>query len=56
MAFGFGRRICPGRFLADASIFMSMAMLLAAFDIKKARDDDGTEVAPSLSFVPGSVR
>jgi len=33
--FGFGRRICPGRMLADASLFISCAMSLAVFDISK---------------------
>ncbi|THV00168.1 cytochrome P450 [Dendrothele bispora CBS 962.96] len=31
--FGFGRRICPGRLLADASIYIAIAMILFAFDI-----------------------
>ncbi|GAV99374.1 cytochrome p450 [Lentinula edodes] len=33
MVFGFGRRICPGRLLGDASVFITLAMSLAAFDI-----------------------
>ncbi|KAG2031107.1 cytochrome P450 [Suillus americanus] len=33
--FGFGRRICPGLHLADASIWISTAMSLAVFDISK---------------------
>lgn len=32
--YGFGRRICPGRLLADASVFVTVAMSLAAFDIR----------------------
>ncbi|OCH91968.1 cytochrome P450 [Obba rivulosa] len=32
-AFGFGRRICPGRFLAENSLFIFIATLLSAFDI-----------------------
>ncbi|EMD36008.1 hypothetical protein CERSUDRAFT_96232 [Gelatoporia subvermispora B] len=32
-AFGFSRRICPGRFLAENSIFIIIATLLATFDI-----------------------
>ncbi|KAJ7460740.1 cytochrome P450 [Mycena latifolia] len=35
LAFGFGRRICPGRVLADASVFISCAMALAVFNISK---------------------
>ncbi|KAJ7744056.1 cytochrome P450 [Mycena maculata] len=33
--FGFGRRVCPGRELAEASVFMCVAMTLAVFDIGK---------------------
>ncbi|OCH86922.1 cytochrome P450 [Obba rivulosa] len=32
-AFGFGRRICPGRDLAGNSLFIIMATILAVFDI-----------------------
>ncbi|KAF8974327.1 cytochrome P450 [Flammula alnicola] len=35
VCFGFGRRICPGHHLADASVFISCAMSLAVFDILK---------------------
>ncbi|KAE9398917.1 cytochrome P450 [Gymnopus androsaceus JB14] len=33
MVFGFGRRLCPGRLLGDASVFIALAMSLAAFKI-----------------------
>ena len=32
--FGFGRRICPGRHIADNSVFLAIARLLWAFDIQ----------------------
>lgn len=32
--FGFGRRSCPGRELADASLFMFVTMSVAALDIR----------------------
>ncbi|EMD35960.1 hypothetical protein CERSUDRAFT_115908 [Gelatoporia subvermispora B] len=37
-AFGFGRRICPGRFLAENSIFIFAATILAAFNISPPAD------------------
>ncbi|KAJ7059778.1 cytochrome P450 [Mycena amicta] len=33
--FGFGRRICPGRELAEISLFTSVATILATFDIER---------------------
>ena len=33
LIFGFGRRICPGRILADASMFITEAMTLWSFDV-----------------------
>ncbi|KAF7354308.1 Cytochrome P450 [Mycena venus] len=34
--FGFGRRVCPGRYMATEFIWITVASMLAAFDIKKA--------------------
>ncbi|KAF9259577.1 cytochrome P450 [Marasmius fiardii PR-910] len=45
---GYGRRICPGRFLADVSLWLSMATILATLDLSKAKDKDGKEI----DFVP----
>ena len=42
-AFGFGKRICPGRHLADATIFIAVASLLSVFNIKKG---NGTGEGP----------
>ena len=49
-AFGFGRRMCPGRHLAYESLWLSMASVLAVFDISKAVDDFGKPVTPSGEF------
>jgi len=54
VCFGFGRRICPGLHLADASIWISTAMSLAVFDISKVVED-GVEIIPQVDTIPGSV-
>jgi hypothetical protein len=41
-AFGFGKRICPGRHLADGTIFIVIASLLSVFNIKKGNNTNGT--------------
>nr|VWO96616.1 N/A [Ganoderma boninense] len=33
VAFGFGRRICPGRFFADESVWLTIALMLHTFNI-----------------------
>nr|BED43016.1 cytochrome P450 monooxygenase [Trametes versicolor] len=42
--FGFGRRVCPGRHLADASLFLTCASTLHAFSISPPLDDNGKPV------------
>ncbi|KAF9026329.1 cytochrome P450 [Hymenopellis radicata] len=52
--FGFGRRVCVGRALTEASVFLSIAMTLAVFNVSKAtcsKDD----VAVSVEQLPGMV-
>ncbi|KAF9024764.1 cytochrome P450 [Hymenopellis radicata] len=44
--FGFGRRICPGRYLAMNSVFIAVASILWAFNIERACDADGEEIIP----------
>lgn len=53
--FGFGRRICPGRVLADASLFLTVAQSLAVFNINKKIDKQGRVVEPVHEFVGGIV-
>ncbi|KDQ58240.1 hypothetical protein JAAARDRAFT_155938 [Jaapia argillacea MUCL 33604] len=43
-AFGFNRRICPGRHLAFNSIWIIVASILSAFNLEKAKDEEGREI------------
>ncbi|KAJ3545484.1 hypothetical protein NM688_g5618 [Phlebia brevispora] len=45
IVFGFGRRSCPGHYVADAMIFIIAANVLAAFDIS-APVENGVPVLP----------
>lgn len=49
--FGFGRRICPGRYFAEAEVWLMMATLLHCFDIFPAQDADGHDVYPAEDVV-----
>jgi cytochrome P450 len=42
--FGFGRRICVGKHSANDTLFISMATLLWATRLERARDENGKEV------------
>jgi cytochrome P450 len=55
LVFGFGRRICPGRVLADATVYLTIAKTLAAFEIRKAVDVDGNEIEPVVEFEGGLI-
>ena len=49
-------RICPGRFLADSTIFLAIAGIIATFDILPAKTQGGEDVLPEPSFASGVVR
>lgn len=55
LVFGFGRRICPGRLLADTALFLNIAQSLAVFKISKPLNADGIEVSPEIRWEPGVV-
>ncbi|KZT69365.1 cytochrome P450 [Daedalea quercina L-15889] len=55
LVFGFGRRICPGRHLADQILWLAIVTILSVFDICKARDMVGNEITPKAAFASGVI-
>ncbi|CAK5271974.1 unnamed protein product [Mycena citricolor] len=55
ITFGFGRRICPGRHLAVDTLWITIASILATFDIEKILDESGDPVEPSYAYHWGIV-
>ena len=53
--FGYGRRVCPGRYVADNALFLTIAQSLAVFKIEKPVDANGKVIEPELKFEPGVV-
>ncbi|TFK48739.1 cytochrome P450 [Heliocybe sulcata] len=53
--FGFGRRICPGRNVAEASVWLSCAASLAVFNISKPVDGSGRLIEPTLDFSSATI-
>ncbi|KZT03181.1 cytochrome P450 [Laetiporus sulphureus 93-53] len=56
IVFGFGRRICPGRLLADSNAWLVAANLVATMDIRREYDSSGQEIIPVPVFTSGTVR
>ncbi|OCH85716.1 CyP450 monooxygenase [Obba rivulosa] len=54
-AFGFGRRICPGRHFSDATLFINIASILHVFDINPPVDEHGKPVYPEVKITSGLV-
>ncbi|KAH7919454.1 cytochrome P450 [Leucogyrophana mollusca] len=54
-SFGFGRRVCPGKFLAEESIWIAVVTMLATLRFAKALDADGREVEVTPEFTTGNV-
>ena len=55
-AFGYGRRICPGRHFALDSLWILIAYVLATLQIDKAKDMRGKIIEPSGEYTPGMLR
>ncbi|EXJ84725.1 hypothetical protein A1O3_05396 [Capronia epimyces CBS 606.96] len=51
--FGFGRRVCPGQYLATAGVYIMMATLLATMDMKCPVGPDGKDILPNVKFTNG---
>ncbi|KAF8960408.1 cytochrome P450 [Flammula alnicola] len=47
---GFGRRICAGRYMAFSAIWIAIASMISVFDIKKAVDENGNVIEPSHEY------
>ncbi|KAG6872554.1 hypothetical protein C0995_008898 [Termitomyces sp. Mi166 len=54
-AFGFGRRICPGRHMAFSAVWIAIASILTVFDITKARDESGNTIELSHEYISSLV-
>jgi cytochrome P450 len=44
LAFGVGRRICPGRHFVNATIFIVISSVLSVFNVTKAKDENDHEI------------
>lgn len=56
VAFGFGRRHCPGKWVADSVLWMGIVSILAMFRLDKAKDGTGREIEVEPKFTAGVIR
>ncbi|KAJ7674357.1 cytochrome P450 [Mycena rosella] len=56
IAFGFGRRVCTGRYLAENSVWIAIATILASCTITNAVDEHGEIIVPENVLSDGLVR
>ncbi|EJF60847.1 cytochrome P450 [Dichomitus squalens LYAD-421 SS1] len=55
IAFGFGRRICPGRHFATSALFIFIASILHTFAIKSPLDEHGLPIRSELRQTTGLI-
>ncbi|KAF9477126.1 cytochrome P450 [Pholiota conissans] len=55
LTYGFGRRICIGRHTASSTLWMTIASLLACFNIRKAKNAQGEDIEISDEFIYYSI-
>lgn len=54
-AFGFGRRVCPGKHIAKSTLWITVASILTIFKISKAIDADGNVIEPSQEYTSALI-
>ena len=52
LVFGIGKRICPGRHLVEATIFIVTSSILSVFNVTKAKDEKGNEIPVKVAIAP----
>ena len=53
--FGFGRRICPGRYFVLQMLWLFTARVLATLKIEKPTDGKGKVIEPSGEFSSSTI-
>ena len=48
-------RICVGKYLAEASVWIAMVSILAVFNVNKAKDERGREIDVVPQYTPGVI-
>jgi cytochrome P450 len=49
LAFGIGKRICPGRHFVDSTLFIVVSSVLSVFNVVNAKDKNGREIPVNVA-------
>lgn len=52
----FIRSACPGKYLAEGTVWIVVVTILAGFDIRPVQDEFGEDVIPPLRFITSITR
>ena len=57
LVFGVGKRICPGRHLVEATLFVVVSSILSVFKVTMAKDENGNEIPVKVAIapIPGAI-
>ncbi|THH12717.1 hypothetical protein EW146_g7437 [Bondarzewia mesenterica] len=53
--FGYGRRICPGRWLAIDTLWITIASALAVYDVAKPKDENGVVIEQDVQYTSAMI-
>ena len=48
-------RICAGKNLAETTLFLAIAMVVATFNIGREKDSNGQEILPEVEYTKGVI-
>ncbi|KAJ3511033.1 hypothetical protein NLJ89_g4329 [Agrocybe chaxingu] len=51
LAYGFGRRVCVGKYVASATLWITIVSILACFNIEKAKDEYGNDIEVNDEYI-----
>ncbi|KAE9398000.1 cytochrome P450 2 Le.CYP2 [Gymnopus androsaceus JB14] len=54
--YGFGRRVCIGRYMADNTVWLTIASVLATLNLCKPKDKQGNDIAILEDYTSGFFR
>ncbi|CAA7263055.1 unnamed protein product [Cyclocybe aegerita] len=55
LAYGYGRRVCVGKYVASSTMWITIVSVLACYNIGKAKDEHGNEIEINDEYVDSGL-